>query len=104
MKDSTITKFCFAIFLIGILILMAITNSLETPKTAIIQKINSNTKILNITVKIDNKTYTVFTFQKNSMAIKEGDYIQIEGIINNNLITPKKISKLTISTKGLIQQ
>ena len=99
MKDSTIIKLCFAIFLIGILILTLITSTLETPKTAIIQKINSNGKILNITVKIENKPYTIFAFQKNRMAIMEGDYIQIEGTINNGIITPKKISKLAILSK-----
>lgn len=99
MKDSTLIKICFTVFLIGILTLIITTSALETPKTAIIQKINSNTKVLNITIKMDNKPYTVFTFQKSPLLIKEGDYIQITGIINNNLITPKKISKLTISTK-----
>lgn len=99
MKDSTITKLCFALFLIGILMLIVITSTLETPKTAIIQKINSNTKVLNITIEMNNKPYTVFTFQKSPLSIREGDYIQIEGTIANSLITPKKISKLTISTK-----
>lgn len=99
MKDSTITKLCFTLFLIGILALILVTSTLETPKTAIIQKINSNTKALNITIKMDNKSYTVFTFQKSPLPIKEGDYIQIEGTIDNSVIIPKKISKLTISTK-----
>jgi hypothetical protein len=99
MKDSTIIKLCFAIFLIGTLTLMLITSTLETPKTAIIQKINSNAKVLNITINMNNKPYSLFTFQKAPLSIKEGDYIQIQGTIENNMITPKKISKLMISTK-----
>lgn len=99
MKDFTLIKICFTVFLIGIVALIAVTSTLETPKTAIIQKINSNAKVLNISIEMDNKLYTVFTFQKSPLSIKEGDYIQIEGTIDNSLITPKRISKLTISTK-----
>lgn len=99
MKDSTIIKMCFAIFLIGILTLIFITSALEKPEIAIIQKINSNTKILNITIEKENEIYTVFAFQKMPLPIKEGDYIQIKGTLNNRIIAPKKISKITISTK-----
>ncbi len=95
-EDSKITKLCLLILIFGILALVALTTYLDKEQTAIIKKINQNNRFLNITIQINQDIYEATGFTNGQLNLEQGDYIILNGNINNKQIEIKKLRKLAI--------
>lgn len=96
MRDSTIIKACFVLFILGLILVSALANSLNSETTAIVKEIHSNTKYLNISVEAKQGPLTITAYQKQPLPIHQGDYILFTGTQKGTIVQAKRISKLQI--------